>query len=46
MSPEGFIQQLMEVDAETHSQISSRVMGVLWKSVIEVSKTEGSKRLY
>lgn len=42
VSPEG-IQHLMEEDSKIHCQISDRVVGVLWKSVIEVSKMEGSK---
>jgi hypothetical protein len=28
----GFIQQMMETDAETHSQTLDRAQGILWKS--------------
>jgi hypothetical protein len=28
----GITQQLMEIDAETHSQTTDRVLGDLWKS--------------
>lgn len=41
--PEGFTQQQMEKDAETHSQTLGELQRILWRGVKSIGKTKGAK---